>query len=51
MTATITLGPFDIPLLKDQVDIIMEMIENDQDSIVWGIVEMLNDIIDTHNQE
>jgi hypothetical protein len=44
---TIEIGPIDIDLLKKQANMIADLtILNDDTHILWGVVEMLNDIID-----
>lgn len=42
----VVIGPVDIPLLKEQIEILIEMIWDEPDNITWGIVEMLNDVVD-----
>jgi hypothetical protein len=46
----ITLGPVDLNLLSDQLELLVSKIGNDGDSILWGLVEMLEDIL-PYNQE
>jgi hypothetical protein len=44
---TVEIGPIDIELLKKQANMIADLtILNEDTHILWGVVEMLNDIID-----
>lgn len=44
---TIEIGPIDIDMLKKQANMIADLtILNEDTHILWGVVEMLNDIID-----
>jgi hypothetical protein len=43
---TLEIGPIDIDILKKQHEQLVEMIWNDTDNILWGIVYMLEDVID-----
>jgi hypothetical protein len=44
---TVEIGPIDIDLLKKQANMIADLtILNEDTHILWGVVEMLNDIID-----
>jgi len=43
---TVEIGPIDVSLLRKQNKLLVEMIWDDMDTILWGVVEMLNDVID-----
>ena len=44
--ASVEVGPIDPKLLKDQLQELIELIWDDGDNILWGIVYMLEDIAD-----
>ena len=44
--ATVEVGPIDPKLLKDQLQELIELIWDDGDNILWGIVYLLEDIAD-----
>jgi hypothetical protein len=43
---SVEVGPIDPKLLKDQLQELIELIWDDGDNILWGIVYMLEDIAD-----
>ena len=49
--ATVEIGPIDPSLLKDQIEQIIELIFEDGDNPLWGVVYMLEDIADEIQME
>jgi hypothetical protein len=45
------IGPISPKLLQEQVDELIDLIENDGDSTLWGIVHMLGDILDAADEK
>jgi hypothetical protein len=45
------IGPIDTDLLNAQKQALVEMIWNDMDNILWGLVYMLDDICDAIEDE
>ena len=43
---SVEIGPIDIDMLKEQKKELLEMIWEKEGSSLWGIVEMLDDILD-----
>lgn len=41
-----SLDQIDVALLKEQKNALVDLIWDDEDNILWGIVNMLNDIHD-----
>jgi hypothetical protein len=42
----IAIGPVDLELLERQRNILLDLIWDDSDNDLWGLIEMLNDMID-----
>ena len=48
---TVEVGPIDIDILNRQKQELVNLIWEDKDSILWGIVYMLDDICDSIEDE
>lgn len=42
---TIEFGPIDLDMLNDQYKELINLIWDDTDNILWGVVEMIGDIL------
>lgn len=49
--AMVEVGPIDPFLLKDQIEELIDLIVEDGDNILWGVVYMLEDIADEIQME
>ena len=49
--AMVEVGPIDPSLLKDQIEELIDLIVEDGDNILWGVVYMLEDIADEIQME
>ena len=48
---TVEVGPIDIDILNRQKQELVNLIWEDKDSILWGVVYMLDDICDAIEEE
>ena len=48
---TIEFGPIDLDMLNDQYKELINLIWDDTDNILWGVVEMIGDILYESNVE
>ena len=46
---SVEIGPIDLDMLNDQYNELINLIWEDTDNILWGLVHMIGDILDEVN--